>query len=300
MAVDTAPARVGEQPAKQESAGQRTRLFLRRNGFLILGVIFIVLYCLFPFYWMVNSSFKVEPEITTSASFWPQAPSLDNYRAVFEQQKFHLALRNSLFVAGVTTVFALLVGCFAAYALARLRFKGKFLVLGAILSIAMFPGIALLTPIFELATQLGWIDTYQAMIIPYVSFTLPLTVWILTSFFAEMPWELEQAARVDGATPGQAFRKVIIPLAAPGVFTTAILAFIYAWNEYMIALAVTQTPERKPVTVAIATFTGAQGFQQPFGTRMAAGVLVTIPLVIMVLLFQRRIVAGLTAGGVKG
>jgi multiple sugar transport system permease protein len=300
VAVDTAPAQV--RPATgRERAGGRT--FLRRYGALALGVLFIVLYCLFPFYWMVNSSFKVEPEIF-GTSLWPTNPTLENYRAVFTQQRFGLALRNSLFVAGVTTIFALLVGCFASYALARLRFRFKFLVLGAILAIAMFPGIALLTPIFELATRLGWIDTFQAMIIPYVSFTLrftlPLTVWILTSFFAEMPWELEQAARVDGATAGQAFRKVIIPLAAPGVFTTAILVFIYAWNEYMLALAVTQTPERKPVTVAIATFTGAQGFQQPYGTRMAAGVLVTIPLVILVLVFQRRIVAGLTAGGVKG
>lgn len=299
MAVDTAPAGVRRPAAERDRAGRGAGPFLRRNGPLALGVLFIVLYCLFPFYWMINSSFKVEPEIF-GTSLWPTNPTLDNYRAVFTQQRFGLALRNSLFVAGVTTIFALLVGCFAAYALARLRFRFKFLVLGGILSIAMFPGIALLTPIFELATRLGWVDTFQAMIIPYISFTLPLTVWILTSFFAEMPWELEQAARVDGATPGQAFRKVIIPLAAPGVFTTAILVFIYAWNEYMIALAVTQTPERKPVTVAIATFTGAQGFQQPYGTRMAAGVLVTIPLVIMVLLFQRRIVAGLTAGGVKG
>jgi multiple sugar transport system permease protein len=297
MAVDTAPAQVRRPAAGTERAGRRS--FLRRHGALALGVLFIVLYCLFPFYWMINSSLKVEPEIF-GTSLWPASPTLENYRAVFTQQRFGLALRNSLIVAGVTTVFALLVGCFASYALARLHFRFKFLVLGGILAIAMFPGIALLTPIFELATRLGWIDTYQAMVIPYISFTLPLTVWILTSFFAEMPWELEQAARVDGATAGQAFRKVIVPLAAPGVFTTAILVFIYAWNEYMIALAVTQTPERKPVTVAIATFTGAQGFQQPYGTRMAAGVLVTIPLVVLVLLFQRRIVAGLTAGGVKG
>jgi multiple sugar transport system permease protein len=297
MATVTAPARAPVGQA--EGTGTRAMRYLRGNGLLILGIAFIVVYCLFPFYWMIASSLKVEPEIFQTGLI-PRSPTMENYRAVFTQQHFHLALRNSLIVAGTTTVIALAVGCFAAYALARLRFRGKFLVLGAILSIAMFPPIALLTPIFELATRLGWIDTYQAMIIPYISFTLPLTVWILTSFFAEMPWELEQAAKVDGATPGQAFRKVIIPLAAPGVFTTAILAFIYAWNEYMIALAVTQTIDRKPVTVAIATFTGSSQFQQPFGTIMAAGVLVTIPLVIMVLLFQRRIVAGLTAGGVKG
>jgi multiple sugar transport system permease protein len=298
MATVTAPGRAATTP-RVETTGERTRRFVRERGLLYLGIAFIVLYCLFPFYWMIASSLKVEPEIFQTGLI-PSNPTLENFKAVFTQQRFHLALRNSLIVAGTSTVIALVVGCFAAYALARLRFRGKFLVLGGILSIAMFPPIALLTPIFEFATRLGWIDTYQAMIIPYVSFTLPLTVWILTSFFAEMPWELEQAAKVDGATPGQAFRKVIIPLAAPGVFTTAILAFIYAWNEYMIALAVTQTIDRKPVTVAIATFTGASQFQQPFGTIMAAGVLVTIPLVIMVLLFQRRIVAGLTAGGVKG
>jgi multiple sugar transport system permease protein len=273
---------------------------VRERGWPTVGIVLIAVYCLFPFYWMINSSLKVEPEILSSNSFWPKHPSFDNYKAVFQQQPFGLAIRNSLIVAGVSMLVGLLIGSFAAYALARLRFRGKSLVLGAALSLAIFPPIALLTPLFKLFSDLAWIDQYQSMIIPDVSFTLPLTIWVLYSFFREMPWELEQAAKVDGATPGQAFRKVILPLAAPGVFTAAILVFIYAWNEFMIGFAVTQTYAAKPVTVAIATFTGALGMQQPFGTQMAAGVIVTIPLVILVLLFQRRIVAGLTAGGVKG
>ncbi len=290
-----APART------RAAAGAGTGLWprLRRNVPLAIGILFIILYCLFPFYWMIVSSFKTRVDIFQN-NLLPPHWTFENYKAVFQQQKFLYPIRNSIIVAGISTVIGLAVGSFAAYALARLRFRGKALVLGGVLAIAIFPVIALLNPLFQVFTDLNWIDKYQAMIIPDTSITLPLTIWVLYSFFREMPWELEQAAKVDGATPGQAFRKVILPLAAPGVFTAAILVFIYAWNEFMIAFAVTQTYAAKPVTVAIATFTGAQGFETPFGTIMAAGVIVTIPLVIMVLLFQRRIVAGLTAGGVKG
>jgi multiple sugar transport system permease protein len=293
----TAPRAAGVQ--RVESSGRFSR-FLRTNWLQLVGILLIAAYCLFPFYWMLVSSFQVEPWIFGN-NFIPQHPTLDNYRAVFNaRNNFGKALLNSVIVAGVASVIALSVGTFAAYALARLRFWGKSIVLGAILSIAMFPPIALLTPLFGWVTDLGWIDTYQAMIVPDISFALPLCVWILTSFFAEMPWELEQAAKIDGATPGQAFRKVIIPLAAPGVFTTAILVFIYVWNEFLIAYTMTQTNAAQPVTVAITKFTGSSQFQEPFGTIMAAGVIVTIPLIILVLAFQRRIVAGLTAGGVKG
>jgi multiple sugar transport system permease protein len=265
-----------------------------------VGIAFIVVFCLAPFYWMVVSSLRPSDDIFNNSLF-PSHPSFENYKAVFgTKNNFGYALRNSVIIAVFATLISLVVGVFAAYALARLRFRGKFLVLGAILATAMFPGIALLTPLYKLFTDLGWIDQYQSMIIPDISFTLPLTIWILTSFFAEMPWELEQAAKVDGATPGQAFRKVIIPLAAPGVFTTAILVFIYAWNEYLIASAMSITLASSPVTVAIAKFTGSSQFQQPFGSEMAAGVVVTIPLVIIVLIAQKKIVAGLTAGGVKG
>jgi trehalose/maltose transport system permease protein len=295
MAVTTAPTR----PAVRARPASQLTGYLRQHGWLTLGVVFIAVYCLAPFYWMIVSSLKANPLL--DQALFPTDPTLVNYREVFSSQNnFQYALRNSVIVAGTTTLVALLIGVFAAYALARLQFPGKKLVLGAVLATAMFPLIALLTPLFQLFSNLGWIDTYPPMIISNISFTLPLSIYVLTSFFAEMPWELEMAAKVDGATPGQAFRKVIVPLATPGIFTSAIIVFIAAWNEFLIAYTMTQTLRSQPVTVAIAKFTGASRFEQPFGTIMAAGVLVTIPLVILVLLFQRRIVAGLTAGGVKG
>jgi trehalose/maltose transport system permease protein len=295
MATTTAPAR----PAVSERQPSRVTGFLRERGWLTLGIAFIVVYCLAPFYWMIVSSLKANPLL--DQALFPTSPTLANYKEVFSSaNSFQYALRNSVIIAGTTTIVALFIGVFAAYALARLQFRGKKIVLGAVLATAMFPLIALLTPLFQLFSNLGWIDTYPPMIISDISFTLPLAIYVLTTFFSEMPWELEMAAKVDGATPGQAFRKVIIPLAAPGVFTSAIIVFIAAWNEFLIAYTMTQTLASQPVTVAIAKFTGASRFEQPFGTIMAAGVLVTIPLVIMVLLFQRRIVAGLTAGGVKG
>jgi trehalose/maltose transport system permease protein len=294
-ATTTAPTR----PAARARPQARRRGFLRERGWLLLGVAFIAVYCLAPFYWMIVSSLKANPLL--DRALFPTSPTLVNYQEVFSgENNFQYALRNSVIVAGLTTIVALFIGVFAAYALARLQFRGKKLVLGAVLATAMFPLIALLTPLFQLFSNLGLIDTYPPMIITDISFTLPLAIYVLTSFFSEMPWELEMAAKVDGATPGQAFRKVIVPLAAPGVFTSAIIVFIAAWNEFLIAYTMTQTLASQPVTVAIAKFTGVSRFEQPFGTIMAAGVLVTIPLVILVLLFQRRIVAGLTAGGVKG
>jgi len=196
-------------------------------------------------------------------------------------------------------MIAMLIGVFSAYALTRLQFRGRNVVLAAVLAASMFPGVAILTPLYQMFAEWGWINTYQAMIVPDISFALPLAIWTLSTFFNQMPWELEQAAKVDGATPGQAFRKIIMPLAAPGLFTTTILVFITAWNEYLIASNVSIDASTNPVTVAIAKFTGESQFEQPFGTQMAAGVIATIPLVLMVLLFQRRIVAGLTAGGLK-
>jgi len=296
MAVDTAPTRPVE--ARERSASRFTG-FLRERGLLLLGIAFIIVYCLAPFYWMIVSSLKANPLL--DQSLFPTSPTMTNYKEVFSSENnFQYALRNSVIVAGTTTILALFIGVFSAYALARLQFRAKKVVLGAVLATAMFPLIALLTPLFQLFSNLGLIDTYPPMIISDISFTLPLAIYVLTTFFSEMPWELEMAAKVDGATPGQAFRKVIVPLAAPGVFTAAIIVFIAAWNEFLIAFTMTQTLRAEPVTVSIAKFTGASEFEQPFGTIMAAGVLVTIPLVIVVLIFQRRIVAGLTAGGVKG
>jgi multiple sugar transport system permease protein len=239
---------------------------------------------------------------TFDTSPWPTHVTLDNFRTAFSTNlgnHFGRALVNSVIIGVCTTILAVMVGVFAAYALARLNFPGKFLVLGVILGASMFPGVALLTPLFQLFTDIHWIGTYQALIIPDISFALPLTVYTLTAFFAEMPWELEESAKVDGATPGQAFRKIILPLAAPGLFTTAILAFISSWNEYLLASELS-SDKTQPVTVAIAQFTGSQPHQEPYTAVMAAGTIVCVPLVIMVLLLQRRIVAGLTAGGVKG
>jgi multiple sugar transport system permease protein len=296
MATATATATTGTQAPPL----RKPRRVTWSSVAMWAGVALIALYCLAPFYWMLVSSLK-PPGAIFNNDLLPSNVSMENYRAVFgSQNNFAYALRNSLIIASAATLVAMIIGVFAAYALARLQFRGKFLVLGAVLATAMFPGVAILTPLFQLFSNLGWINQYQSMIIPDISFTLPLAIWILTSFFAEMPWELEQAAKIDGCTPGKAFRLVILPLAAPGVFTTAILVFIYAWNEYLIASVMSQTLASEPVTKAIAKFTGESKFQQPFGTQMAAGVVVTIPLVILVLLFQRRIVAGLTAGGVKG
>ncbi|HEY8371726.1 MAG TPA: carbohydrate ABC transporter permease [Pseudonocardiaceae bacterium] len=264
-----------------------------------LGVALIVIYCLAPFYWMVVSGFR-RPSDQFDNSPLPRVWSVENFTAVFKPDVgFGRALVNSLVVAGVTTVLTLLVGTFAAYALARLDFRFKTAVAGVIIATSMFPGISLVVPLLKLFTDIGWINTYQAMILPSLSFTLPLAVWNLTAFFRQLPVELEQAAMVDGCTRGQAFRKVILPLAAPGMFTTAIITFIAAWNEFIIALSMVNDKNMQTATVAISRFTGITGFDQPFGTQMAAGVIVTVPLVIAVLIFQRRIIAGLTAGGVK-
>jgi len=227
--------------------------------------------------------------------------TLDNFATAFSTNlgnHFGRALLNSVIIGVSATAIALLVGVFASYALARLEFRGKYLVLGFILAASMFPGVALVTPLFQLFTDLDWIGTYQALIIPDISFVLPLTIYILVSFFREMPWELEESARIDGCTKTQAFRKIIMPLAAPGIFTTAILAFISSWNEYLIASQLSNDTTQT-VTVAIAGFTGSQPHQEPYTAVMAAGTIVVIPLVIMVLVFQRQIVAGLTAGAVK-
>ena len=264
-----------------------------------VGVAIVAIYCLAPFYWMVVSAFR-RPQDQFDNAPVPSPFSIKNFTAVFGHDVgFGRALLNSLVVAGTTTVLTLVVGTFTAYALARLTFRFKNVVLGIVVATSMFPTISLIVPLLHLFTNIGWINTYQAMILPSLSFVLPLAIWNLTVFFRQMPFELEYAAMVDGATRGQAFRKIIIPLAAPGVFTTAIIAFIAAWNEFLIALSMVNKKEMQTATVSISKFTGAYGFDQPFGTQMAAGVLVTVPLVIVVLIFQRRIIAGLTAGGVK-
>ena len=294
MTADTPPGRDKGEARKPTAPWVKT---LRTYA----GVAVIVIWGLGPFYWMAVTAFR-DLQFTYDTTPWPTHVTWDNFETVFSTSRgnhFGQALVNSVIISGLTTLIAMVVGVFTAYALARLEFRGKFVVLGFVLAASMFPGVALITPLFELFQNIGWFGTYQALIIPDISFALPLTIYVLTAFFSEMPWELEQAALVDGATPGQAFRKVILPLAAPGLFTTAILAFIAAWNEYLLASQLS-SDRTEPVTVAIAAFTGSQPQQEPYTAIMAAGTVVTVPLVILVLILQRRIVAGLTAGGVKG
>ncbi|QGK70060.1 ABC transporter permease subunit [Allosaccharopolyspora coralli] len=285
--------------ATETAPAKRRRPRQWSDALPMVGLVVIVGYCLAPFYWMVVTAFR-RPEDQFDNTLLPRVWSLENFAAVFDPSVgFHRALLNSVVVATTTTVLTLIVASLTAYALARLEFRGKNVVLGLVIATSMFPGISLIVPLLKLFSSFGWINTYQAMVLPSLSFALPLAVWNLTMFFRQMPVELEQAAMVDGCTPAQAFRKVIVPLAAPGVFTTAILTFIVAWNEFIIALSMVNKESMQTVTVAISKFTGAQGFEQPFGTQMAAGVVVTVPLVLAVLVFQRRIIAGLTTGGVK-
>ncbi|MDR7354888.1 multiple sugar transport system permease protein [Corynebacterium felinum] len=264
------------------------------------GIVLIMVWGLAPFYWMVVTALR-DKRYTFDTTPWPTHVTLDNFRDALSTAKgndFLGAILNSLLIGFVTTTLAVMVGVFTAYALARMDFPAKGYVAGIILAASMFPGIALVTPLFQLFGDLGWIGQYRALIIPNISFALPLTIYTLTSFFRQLPWELEEAARVDGATSGQAFRIVLLPLAAPALFTTAILAFIATWNEFMLANQLSNR-STEPVTVAIARFSGDSHFEYPYASVMAAGALVTIPLIVMVLAFQRRIVSGLTAGGVK-
>jgi len=309
--MSTTTAEVREEHTSQEEIEQLAhpkRPARQRIGVALsyVGMAAIVLYCIIPFYWMVVSSLRL-PSEGRSTEFIPSPISAENYQAVFSPvNNFGRSLINSLIVAGTTTILTLLFGIIGAYALARLRFRGKGAVLWLIMACSMFPLVVLLPPLLKLFSSTEpftwfpyWINTYQSVIIPGLSFGLPLAVWNLTAFFKQLPVELEQAAMVDGCTPGVAFRKVILPLAAPGVFTTAIIVFIMAWNEFLLALTFLQDPSRQTATVAISKFTGTSGFDTPYGTIMAAGVVVTVPLLLAVLIFQRRIVAGLTAGGVK-
>jgi multiple sugar transport system permease protein len=264
-----------------------------------VAVAAIIVFCLFPFYWLINTSLKSGADLS-GAALLPPSPTLDNYTSIFEDDNFTMALRNSAIIAGSVTALCLLIGSFAGYALARLHLPFKFLILAILLSISTFPPIAIAAPVFELWTDIGLYNTYLGLILPSLAFGLPLTVYILASFFRDIPRELEEAAMVDGATRFQAFRKVVVPLAAPGVVTAGLLVFIFVWNEFLFAITLTSTPERRPVPAAIAFFTGSQQFEIPLGTISAASVVVTVPLIVLVLIFQKRIVAGLTAGAVKG
>lgn len=254
---------------------------------------------LIPFYWLVNTSLKVGPDLSSS-DLWPANPQLQNYADVFANADFAIALRNSVIVSCVTTFFALLFGAGAAYALARLPMRRKGVIMTMILSVTTFPVIAIAAPMFDLWSNLGLYNTLLGLIIPKLTFTLPLAIFTLTSFFREIPKELEEAASIDGSSPAHTFWRVILPLSAPGIATTGILVFIASWNEFLLPATLTSTPEAQTVPVAIAFFTGASEFDIPTGTISAASVLVTVPLLIVVMIFQKRIVTGLTAGAVKG
>jgi multiple sugar transport system permease protein len=261
--------------------------------------ILVLLYAFIPVFWIISLSLK-DSETLNDGNYFPTSPSGASYSAIFSNPDFLRALANSIGICLIATLIAIVFGTMAAYAIARLDFPGKGAIVAMSLLISMFPQIALVTPLFKIETAIGLFDTWPGLIIPYVTFALPLAIYTLSAFFREIPWDLEKAAKMDGATPYQAFRQVITPLAMPGVFTTAILVFISCWNDFLFALSLTSTSNARTVPAAMSYFTGATTFEKPTGPVAAAAVVITIPIVIFVLLFQRRIVAGLTSGAVKG
>ena len=272
----------------------------RERALWSIAILLVLLYALVPVVWIISLSLK-KPEDIADGKFLPTGGvTFDNYDAAFSEDIFNAALVNSLGIAAIATVISIVLAAMAAYALARLNFAGKAVILSGALAVAMFPPISIVGSLFDMWRAIGLFDTWPGLIIPYMTFTLPLAIYTLSAFFREIPWELEQAAQVDGATPFQAFTKVIVPLAAPGVFTAAILVFIFAWNDFLFANTLPSTDAARTVPAALAFFTGASQFEDPTGVISAAAVVVTIPIIIMVLIFQRRIVAGLTAGAVKG
>jgi multiple sugar transport system permease protein len=263
------------------------------------AIIIIIVFSLVPVAWIVFLSLKT-PATATDGSFIPHQWTLSNYSDIFNAGIFTSALRNSIGIGLISTFLAVVIASAAAYAIARLDFPGKTIILAVTLGVALFPQISLVGPLYNLWRQVGLYDTWPGLIIPYMTFALPLSIFVLSSFFREIPWELEQAAQVDGATPFQAFVKVIAPLAMPGIVTTFIIVFIICWNDFVFAISLTSTTAAETVPAAISSFPGVSQFSVPYGDIAAAAVVVTIPVMIIVLVFQRRIVAGLTAGAVKG
>ena len=263
------------------------------------AILIIVIASLVPVAWIVFLSLKT-PATATDGSFIPHQWTLSNYSDIFKAGIFTSALRNSIGIGLISTALAVMIASAAAYAIARLDFPGKQVLLAVVLGVALFPQISLVGPLYNLWRQIGLYDTWPGLIIPYMTFALPLSIFVLSSFFREIPWELEQAAQVDGATPFQAFRKVIVPLAMPGIVTTFIIVFIICWNDFVFAISLTSTTAAETVPAAISSFPGVSQFSVPYGDIAAAAVVVTVPVMLLVLIFQRRIVAGLTAGAVKG
>ena len=300
----TAPAKSITAPkhvATAQEAQRHRRALLNRIGFYLFIVLFVV-FCLAPFIWTLLTSFKGTTTIyNVPISYIPNPLDLVNYVQIFQLERFRWSLLNSAIVATIATAISLTIGSFCAYAIARLDFPGKNFLLALVLAISMFPGIAIIGPLFRQFNDWGLTNNYLALILPNVTFTLPICIWTLTAFFRDMPIELEESARVDGCTRMQTFFRIVAPLAAPGVFTAAILLFIHAWNEFLFARTFMSQPNRLTATVAIAQFEGADAAAQyPWGQITAASIVITLPLVVLVLLFQRRIISGLTAGAVKG
>jgi multiple sugar transport system permease protein len=259
----------------------------------------VVVYALVPVLWILSLSLKPTSTVK-DGKLIPSSVTVDNYRGIFRGDIFTSALINSVGIGLITTAIAVVLGAMAAYAIARLNFAGKRPLIGATLLITMFPAISLVTPLFNIERRIGLFDTWPGLILPYITFALPLAIYTLSAFFREIPWDLEKAAKIDGATPGQAFRKVIVPLAAPGLVTAAILVFIFAWNDLLLALSLTATKAAITAPVAIVSFTGSSQFEEPTGSIAAGAMVITVPIIVFVLVFQRRIVAGLTSGAVKG
>src|SRR4051794_7790729 len=268
-----------------------------------IAIVLVLVLALIPVLWLLSISLKPAADVSDGRII-PSSFSLENYKSLFEggfdESPFLHPLVNSIAIALITTVIAITLAAFTAYAIARLEFPGKRLILAGALAIAMFPPVSIVGPLFDMWRSFGIYDTYPGLILPYLTFSLPLAIYALTAFFREIPWDLEQAAQVDGAPPYQAFTKVIMPLAAPGVFTAAILVFIFCWNDFVFAISLTSSNSSRTVPAALAFFTGESTFTEPTGSIAAAAILVTIPIIVLVLIFQRRIVSGLTAGAVKG
>src|ERR1700760_737746 len=270
----------------------------RTAGWVIVDAL-VLMYALVPVLWIFSLSLK-PTSMVKDGKLIPSTVTLDNYRGIFRGHYFSAALVNSVGIGLLTTVIAVVVGAMAAYAVARLDFPGKRLLIGAVLLISMFPAISLVTPLFNIERRIGLFDTWPGLITPYIAFALPLAIYTLSAFFREIPWDLEKAAKMDGATPAQAFRRVIVPLAAPGIVTTAILVFIFAWNDLLLALSLTATQRAITAPVAIANFTGSSQFEEPTGSIAAGAMVITVPLFVFFLVCERRMVAGLTSGAVKG
>jgi multiple sugar transport system permease protein len=276
----------------------QTETTSKKISWTVVNIV-VLLYAFIPVVWIVSLSLK-GGDTLNDGNFLPGNPTSEAYTTIFKNDDFIRSLINSIGICLISTFVALVLGTMAAYAIARLDFPGKKAIVGMSLLISMFPQIALVTPLFKIETAVGIFDTWLGLILPYITFALPLGIYTLSAFFREIPWELEKAAKMDGATPYQAFRKVIAPLAMPGVFTTAILVFIACWNDFLFAISLTSTNNARTVPAAMSYFTGATTFEKPVAAVAAAGVIITIPIVIFVLFFQRRIVAGLTSGAVKG